>query len=226
MKAMILAAGFGKRMLPLTATCPKPLLRVNGKPLIEYTLERLVDAGFDHLVINHAYLGQQIVDSLGGGQRWNISISYSAEPEPLETAGGIMQALPLLGEQPFVITNGDIWCDFDYSLLNAIGLSPQDALAHLVLVDNPAHNPSGDFSLNEGCVENRGDNMLTYSGIAVIHPQFFQVYDVDGGPLAPALRQAADDGRVSGTWYHGDWQDIGTPERLSALDQLLARGEN
>ncbi|CAA0120628.1 N-acetylmuramate alpha-1-phosphate uridylyltransferase [BD1-7 clade bacterium] len=228
MKVMLLAAGFGKRMMPLTATCPKPLLTVAGKPLIEYSIDRLTDAGFNEFVINHAYLGEQIVHTLGDGSRWGASIAYSAEGEPLETAGGMTHAAGLLGQEPFAVVNGDIWCDFDFRRLVAHKLS---GLVHLVLVANPEHNPEGDFDLdsnglitNAKTKTNAESERLTYSGIAIIDPALFERFGVIDGPLGPLLRQACDAGLVTGELHAGQWQDIGTPERLEALNRAHQQG--
>lgn len=217
MKALILAAGRGERMRPLTESIPKPLLRVGGQCLIEYHLQALVRAGVREIVINHSWLGQQIVDYLGNGQRYAVRIEYSAEGDPpLETAGGIIQALPLLGEAPFILVNGDIWTDYDFSHL------PQalPGKAHLVLVDNPEHHRKGDFALASHILKNNGDK-LTYSGIGVYSPALFAGLPAGVRPLAPLLRAAIDRGEISGERYRGQWWDIGTPERLQQLDTLL-----
>ncbi|RZA08414.1 MAG: nucleotidyltransferase family protein [Proteobacteria bacterium] len=216
MKAMILAAGKGERMRPLTLTTPKPLLAAGGKRLIEYHLLALARAGFAEVVINHAWLGQQIEDYLGDGARYGVAIEYSRETEPLETGGGIRHALPLLGDAPFVVVNGDIWTDYDFSRLRG----PLAGHAHLVLVDNPAHHPEGDFSLVEGQV--RDQPGLTYSGIAVLHPDLFAGHGEPAFKLAPLLRRAMDVGQVTGEHYQGQWIDVGTAQRLTELDRLLA----
>ncbi|MFJ2365738.1 N-acetylmuramate alpha-1-phosphate uridylyltransferase MurU [Pseudomonas sp. NPDC087697] len=219
MKAMILAAGKGERMRPLTLTTPKPLVRVGGVPLIEYHLRALVVAGFTEVVINHAWLGQQIEEYLGDGSRYGLSIQYSPEGEPLETGGGIFRALPLLGDEAFVVVNGDIWTDYDFMALR----QPIAGLAHLVLVDNPDHHPTGDFSLVDGLVRDGqpGTDTLTYSGIAVLHPKLFAAC-VDGAfKLAPLLRDAMARGQVSGERLHGHWVDVGTHERLAEVEQLI-----
>ncbi|KDO00371.1 MULTISPECIES: N-acetylmuramate alpha-1-phosphate uridylyltransferase MurU [Pseudomonas] len=220
MKAMILAAGKGERMRPLTLHTPKPLVPVAGMPLIEYHLRALAAAGFKDVVINHAWLGQQIEDHLGDGSRWGLSIRYSPEGEPLETGGGIFKALPLLGDEPFVLVNGDIWTDYDFKLL------PQapSGLAHLVLVDNPGHHGKGDFRLQHGQVSdgNADADTLTYSGIAVLAPQLFADCQGGGFKLAPLLRQAMAVGQVSGEHYSGHWVDVGTLERLAEVERLLA----
>jgi len=220
MKAMVLAAGRGERMRPLTDCTPKPLLPVAGRPLIEYHIEALVKAGFKELVINHAHLGEQIEAALGNGQRWGIDILYSAEsPAALETGGGIFKALPLLGDAPFVVINGDIWTDYDFSRLCNL----EHKLAHLILVDNPAHNPEGDFLLsNDGsCSEGRGER-LTFSGIGVYQPELFAGCQSEAFPLAPILRSAMAQGRVSGEYYAGKWVDVGTPQRLDELNKMLS----
>ncbi len=217
MKALILAAGRGERMRPLTEYTPKPLLRVGGQCLIEYHLQSLARAGVREIVINHSWLGQQIVDHLGDGQRYGVHITYSAEGEPpLETAGGIIQALPLLGDAPFILVNGDIWTDYDFTKLPQ-ALSDK---AHLVLVDNPDHHREGDFALHSHILKNNGDK-LTYSGIGVYSPALFTGLPAGVRPLAPLLRAAIDRGEISGEWYRGQWWDIGTPERLQQLDNLL-----
>ncbi|MFC4862290.1 N-acetylmuramate alpha-1-phosphate uridylyltransferase MurU [Pseudomonas sp. MAHUQ-62] len=219
MKAMILAAGKGERMRPLTLHTPKPLVRAAGTPLIEFHLNALARAGFQELVINHAWLGQQIEDHLGDGARFGLSIRYSAEGEPLETGGGIFRALPLLGDEPFLIVNGDVWTDFDFSHLH----QPLDGLAHLVLVDNPAHHPHGDFLLENGRVRDAvsGEPSLTYSGIAVIHPRLFEGCQPGAFKLAPLLRQAMTAGQVTGERFSGRWVDVGTHERLAEVERLL-----
>ena len=223
MKAMILAAGRGERMRPLTDRCPKPLLEAGGKPLIVWHIERLRAAGFSELVINHAHLGWMIEEALGDGRRFGVSIRYSAEPAALETAGGIRQALPLLGEPPFLVINGDIFCDADLAALRVAldGPAPRD-LAHLLLVNNPEHNPLGDFALAEGRLAAHGADRLTFSGIGVYDPALFDSVPAgSAAKLAPLLREAMAKGRVSGALHHGQWLDIGTPQRLAALDAAL-----
>ena len=219
MKAMILAAGKGERMRPLTLTTPKPLIRVGGIPLIEYHLRALARAGFTEIVINHAWLGQQIEDHLGDGSRFGVSIRFSPEGEPLETGGGIFRALPLLGDEAFVVVNGDIWTDYDFSALRR----PLKGLAHLVLVDNPEHHPDGDFILADGTVhvgQTPADN-LTYSGIAVLHPRLFDGCTGGAFKLAPLLRAAMAEERVSGEHLKGHWVDVGTHERLAQVETLI-----
>jgi MurNAc alpha-1-phosphate uridylyltransferase len=219
MKAMILAAGKGERLRPLTLHTPKPLVRAGGVPLIEYHLRALKAAGFTDVVINHAWLGQQIEDYLGDGQRLGLNIAYSPEGEPLETGGGIFRALPLLGEEPFLVVNGDIWTDCDFAPLKA----PIKGLAHLVLVDNPLHHPTGDFALVGGEVrDDAGLSRLTYSGIAVLHPQLFAGCSAGGFKLAPLLREAMGKGKVTGEHFTGRSVDVGTHERLAQVEQILA----
>lgn len=221
MKAMILAAGRGNRMRPLTDHTPKPLLEAGGKPLIQHHIERLAAAGIHDLVINHAHLGEQIEARLGDGRIFGVRIRYSPEETALETGGGIHRALPLLGDAPFLVINGDIWCDLDPGALH---LDDWD-LAHLVLVANPSHHPRGDFALSAGRVQTDGPERLTFSGIGVYRPELFTDCHPGAFPLAPLLRAAMRDGRVGGQFHGGQWLDIGTPERLRALDAWLsARG--
>jgi MurNAc alpha-1-phosphate uridylyltransferase len=215
---MILAAGRGERMRPLTDRTPKPLLPVAGKPLIVWHLERLARAGFHEIVINHAHLGAQIEALLDDGDAWGLSIRYSEEPPgALETAGGIANALPLLGEDPFVVVNGDIFCDWDFRRTTT-ALAGDD-LAHLVLTDNPAHNAAGDFALREGRVSGDGTARLTFTGIGIYRPTLFAGIE-RGKPakLAPLLRDAIAAQRVSGELHTGRWVDVGTPKRLAELD--------
>ncbi len=223
MKAMILAAGRGERMRPLTDHTPKPLLKLAGKALIEYHLERLADAGFDEIVINHAWLGQQIEATLKDGASYGIKISYSAEAEALETAGGIIKALPMLGTAPFLLVNGDIWTDYPFSRLRE--KSAMQELAHLVLVDNPPQHPQGDYQLQADrrlfVRENEGEKTLTYSGIAVIHPQMLEGIGEGKLALAPVWEALMPDGRITGEYYSGQWFDIGTVERLQKLEAKL-----
>ncbi|NBA97731.1 N-acetylmuramate alpha-1-phosphate uridylyltransferase MurU [Pseudomonas sp. R5(2019)] len=219
MKAMILAAGKGERMRPLTLHTPKPLVPVAGVPLIEYHLRALAAAGFHDIVINHAWLGQQIEDHLGDGAQFGLSIQYSAEGEPLETGGGIFKALPLLGDEPFLIVNGDVWTDYDFRALR----KPLAGHAHLVLVNNPVHHPAGDFALVDGQVRDDGeDPKLTYSGIAVLDPALFDGAGSGAFKLAPLLRRAMAQGRVTGERFGGRWVDVGTHERLAEVEYLLA----
>jgi MurNAc alpha-1-phosphate uridylyltransferase len=224
MKAMILAAGRGERMRPLSDTTPKPLLCVNGKPLIVWTLERLRQAGIREFVINHAHLGQQIEAALGDGVRFDAKINYSSEEKTgaLETAGGIANALELLGDKPFIAAAGDIYCDFDFGVLAAHGLG--ECLARLILVPNPPHNLKGDFALDGSTIRNQGAVLHTFSGIGLYHPGLFAgVVPGSRCQLAPLLRSAADAGKASGELHRGVWHDIGTPERLASLDRELTR---
>jgi MurNAc alpha-1-phosphate uridylyltransferase len=218
MKAMILAAGRGERMRPLTDHTPKPLLPVAGKPLIEYHIERLAAAGINELVINHAHLGAKIEAYLQDGHRWGVSIHYSPETAALETGGGIFNALPLLGEEPFLVVNGDIWCDFKFSSMHLA----EGQLAHLVMVNNPAHHPQGDFVLSNGQLLEGATDRLTFSGIGVYHPELFSGSHAGAFPLAPLLRKAMQKHRVSGEIHHGVWIDVGTLERLLELERVLA----
>ena len=219
MKAMILAAGRGERMRPLTDHTPKPLLIAGGKPLIQHHIERLAAAGIRELVINHAHLGAQIEAALGNGSGFGVEIRYSPEEQALETGGGIFRALPLLGPEPFLVVNGDVWTDVDLAGL-AIGAGD---LAYLVLVDNPFHNPKGDFVLIDDRVQSEGAPRLTFSGIGLYRPELFDSQTPGAFPLAPLLRQAMAAGRVGGQRHDGHWFDIGTPERLAALDAWLNR---
>jgi MurNAc alpha-1-phosphate uridylyltransferase len=223
MKAMILAAGRGVRLRPLTDTRPKALLAVGGKPLIVRHLENLARAGFTEAVINHAHLGAMIESELGDGSRFGLGIHYSPERDALETAGGIAFALPLLGSEPFLVVNADVYSDFDFTELYGFPLG--NRLAHLVLVDNPMQHPRGDFSLESGSVRESGNAMLTFSGIGVYAPHLFGgIPSGAKAPLAPLLRKAMGAGRVSGEHYRGRWHDIGTAERLHALDAELRGG--
>jgi MurNAc alpha-1-phosphate uridylyltransferase len=222
MKAMILAAGRGERMRPLTDTCPKPLLPAGGKPLVAWHLEALAAAGFTEVVINHAHLGERIEAELGDGAGFGLAIAYSPEPPgALETAGGIRHALPLLGDAPFLALNGDIWCDWDLRRAHRIELG--ERLAHIVLVDNPPHHPEGDFSLAGDLAGNAATNRLTFAGIGIYAPAFFAgVADNVPHKLRYPLRAAADASRLGGEHHRGRWEDIGTPERLHALDLELS----
>ena len=206
-------------MRPLTDHIPKPLLKVGGKSLIVWHLERLAKAGFKEVVINHAHLGEQIEQVLGDGSVWGLTIQYSPETIALETAGGIANALPLLGDAPFLVVNGDVFTEIDFGALQLV--SPN--LAHLVMVDNPPQHPDGDFVVDSGKVTNQGNHKLTFSGVGIYHPSLF--VDVEQGQaakLAPLLRLAMAKGLVTGEHYQGDWHDIGTPERLSFLDKQLS----
>jgi MurNAc alpha-1-phosphate uridylyltransferase len=218
MRAMILAAGLGTRMGALTDNTPKALLRVAGKPLLQFHLEALARSGFREVVVNHGRMGAQIEAMFGSGETFGLTIHYSAEgEEPLETAGGIRRALSLLGGGPFLVVNADVWTDFDFASLS----SQVPAAAHMVLVPNPAHHAAGDFGLGGTQVVDSGTHLLTYSGIGVFHPRFFQRLEEGWAPLAPLLRQAIGQGTVTGECYAGQWFDVGTPERLDRIDQLL-----
>lgn len=205
-------------MRPLTDQTPKPLLEAGGKPLVAWLIERLARAHFTDMVINVAHLGDRIEAALGDGSRWGVTIRYSREIEALETAGGIATALPLLGTDPFIVVNGDLFTEFDFTTLEA----PRDTLAHLVLIDNPPHHPSGDFALHDGLVTNDGAVRHTFSGIGVYQPALFA--GIEAGTkcqLASVLRPAIDGGRVSGEHFRGRWLDVGTPDRLAELDRAL-----
>ncbi|ADP14212.1 nucleotidyl transferase family protein [Achromobacter xylosoxidans A8] len=223
MRAMILAAGRGERMRPLTDRLPKPLLAVGGQPLIVWHLRRLAAAGIRDVVINHAWLGHEIERALGDGAAHGVRIRYSAEATALETAGGIAQALPLLGGEPFLVVNGDVWCDWDPAAANDLASVLPDGGAWLLLSDNPPQHPAGDFRLEaDGSVHAQGEPRLTFAGIGVYHPSLFA--DVPRGaaaPLAPLLRQAMARGLVRGARHAGKWTDVGTPQRLADLDAEL-----
>jgi len=218
MKAMILAAGRGERLRPLTDSLPKPLLEVQGKPLIVHHLEALCAAGFTEVVINLNWLGDQISDLLGSGGDFGLAIEYSRESEALETAGGILQALPLLGER-FVVVNADIFTDYDFSRL-----LESDSLAHLILVDNPQHHPQGDFSLDRSIIGSDDSPRYTFSGISQYHRDFFAGLLAGRQALAPLLYAAADRQLVTGELFRGAWTDIGTLERLQALNHQASPG--
>ena len=220
MKAMLLAAGRGERLRPLTDRVPKALVPVAGKPLLAWHLERLAAAGCREAVINVSHLAGQIVDYVGDGARFGLHVAYSRETEPLETAGGIAQALPLLGTAPFLLVNADIYCEvaFRPPLAHSLG----ERLAHIIMVANPPHRPQGDFSLNAGAVGNDGAPRYTYAGVAVMSPRLVEpVQRGNKAPLAPLLRRAADERRLSGEVFGGLWQDVGTVERLAELEALL-----
>jgi MurNAc alpha-1-phosphate uridylyltransferase len=220
MKAIILAAGRGERMMPLTKNTPKPLLNAKGKPLIEHSISALKKAGITNIVINTAYLGEQIQTHLGNGKKFGVRLQYSTEQYALETAGGIIQALPLLDDQPFIAINSDILCDYDLSLLTL----PPNSLAHLVLVDNPKHHPNGDFFIGTGQkITFHKNNCLTFSGIGIYHPNFFKNYIHIQGALAlySLFKEAIDSQQLTGEQYSGYWQDIGTPKRLELINQQI-----
>ncbi len=224
-RAMILAAGRGERMRPLTDHTPKPLLPVGGKPLIVWHIERLRAAGFTELVINHAHLGHRLEEALGDGAAFGVNIAWSPEASALETAGGIRHALPLLGDAAFVVVNGDVFCDADFGALRAAaqGLDADGPLAHLLLVDNPAHHPEGDFRLApDGHIHADGKPRLTFSGLGAYHPALFAgLPDNSPAKLAPLLRGAMAAGKVRGQRHTGRWIDVGTPQRLAELDREL-----
>ncbi len=225
--AMLLAAGRGERMRPLTDHTPKPLLEVAGQSLIERHISKLADAGFERIIINHAHLGEQIVSAIGNGSRWRVAISYSHEHQALETAGGIANALSLIGSEAFAVANCDVYSEYDYhGLKSAAERLVQDhrRVAHLVLVDNPAHNPMGDFALDKGIVIPADKGKLTFSGLAAYHRSLFaSVSPGEKKPLAPLLVAEMLAGRVTGEHYRGIWTDVGTPERLKALNDYLSR---
>jgi MurNAc alpha-1-phosphate uridylyltransferase len=220
---MVLAAGRGERMRPLTDREPKPLLRVAGKRLIEYHLERLAAGGFREVIINTAWLGELIEQALGDGARYGLSITYSHErPEALETGGGIFNALPLLGPAPFLLVNGDVWADIDFGALRRD--PPVGALAHLVLVQNPPQHARGDFRLERGLISEGEGLRHTYSGVGIYRKEFFAGCAPGKFPLLPLLRRAIAQGALSGELHAGRWFDVGTVERLAALDGELSRG--
>jgi MurNAc alpha-1-phosphate uridylyltransferase len=221
MRAMILAAGRGERLRPLTDSIPKALVAAGGKPLIAWHLERLAASGCREAVINVSHLAGQIVERIGEGARFGLRIAYSREAEPLETAGGIAQAAPLLGEAPFLLVNADVYCEIDFRRLRGLDLGGR--LAHLVLVPNPAHRAGGDFTLEQGMVGNGSGARYTYAGIAVMSPALVAgVKPGEKAPLAPLLRAAADRGLIGGELHRGVWQDVGTQERLAELEAYLA----
>jgi len=222
MKVIILSAGRGERLRPLTDITPKPLLAAGQYRLIEYTINALVKAGFNDIVINTAHLAEQFPLLLGDGDAYNASITYSVEQQGgLETAGGIINALPLLGDEPFLVVNGDIWTDYPFERLSEFKLMA-DTLGHLVFVNNPEHHPEGDFSLSSDLVTVDGDNKVTYSGIAIYHPEFFADYNVQRLALKPLLLDAIDKKQLTGEHYLGQWSDIGTVERLGQLTEQLS----
>jgi len=226
MKAIILSAGRGERLRPLTDKTPKPLLKAGKFRLIEYTLQSLVKAGFDDIIINTAHLAEQFPAVLGDGHHYDAKITYSSEQEGgLETAGGIINALPLLGEEPFLVVNGDIWTDYPFAQLHQLSLNNQ-YLGHLVLVKNPDHNPQGDFALSSGLIKQDTAIKYTYSGIAVYHPALFSGLEVQRLPLKPLLLNAINKGQLRGERYHGQWSDIGTIERLQQLAKQLNEAQS
>ena len=221
MKAMILAAGRGERLRPLTDAVPKALLEAGGKPLIAWHLERLAASGCREAVINVSHLAERIVERIGDGARYGLRIAYSREPQPLETAGGLAQARALLGDEPFLLVNSDVYCEVEFEKL--LGHSLADRLGHLVLVPNPPHRPAGDFTLDHGLIGNGAGPRYTYAGVAVMSPALFaQVKPGERAPLAPLLRAAAERRLLSGEPYAGLWQDVGSAERLAELRARLA----
>lgn len=235
MRAMILAAGLGTRMRPLTDHCPKPMLKVKNKPLIEYQIERLAKAGVHDIVINHAYLGDQIEEYVGDGRRWQVKVQYSAEPlnQPLETGGGIFKALPKVSPdgEPFLVVNGDIWIDLDYDQLlsdwseqqqTRLSGNQDNELIYLVMVNNPDHHPDGDFALTEeGLLKETGEKQYTFSGVSILNPELFNGCSEGAFKLAPLLRQAMKQNKGRGQHYPGYWLDVGTPQRLNELEQHI-----
>lgn len=217
MKAMILCAGRGERMRPLTDVLPKPLLEVHEKPLVVWHLEKLVKAGFKEIIINIAHLGYKIPDALGDGSKWGVNIIYSDEQESgaLESAGGIVKALPLLGDETFLVVNGDVFCDYEFDTNFNLGIN----LAHLILVQNPEHNPNGDFGLKNACVLNEDKIQYTFSGIGYYNPKLFKDLDVEKSALAPLLRAEIKNKNISGELFSGIWHDIGTPQRLKEINE-------
>jgi MurNAc alpha-1-phosphate uridylyltransferase len=221
---MLLAAGVGERMRPLTNHTPKPLLEVGGVPLIEHHIRRLAAIGLHELVINVSHLGQQIMDYCGDGQRWGVSIAYSPESVPLETAGGIIKVLKLLGDNPFMVVNGDVWTDYPFERLLRRELHTDKNEAHLVFVDNPTQHPLGDFSMDtSGAVGLKEPNAMgyTYAGVGLYSPRFFSGHPQGKLALRPLLNRAIKAGSVSGEYYAGEWVDVGTPERLKTLDETI-----
>lgn len=222
MRAMILAAGRGNRMRPLTDNQPKPLLPVAGKPLLAYHLEKLAEAGVNEVVINHAWHGEKIESFVGDGSQWGLQISLSAEPEGgLETAGGIIKALPLLGDDPFWVINGDIWTDWNYQDLPTH--LEDEQLAHLIMVDNPVHHPDGDFGLENGRLINRGPESKTFSGIGLYRKELLAPYPQGKQVLKTFFDAAIEQKQLAGTFWDSLWTDVGTPERLHQLNQQLEK---
>lgn len=216
MKAMILAAGRGERMRPLSDKTPKPLLKVHGKSLIVWHIERLASLGFSEIVINIDHLGDMIEKSLGDGSKWGVNLIYSDERQSgaLESAGGIINALPLIESETFLVVNSDIWSDYEFET----GFDLRDDLAHLILVPNPKHNPDGDFALYKNRVSNDTKRRFTFSGIGYYSAKLFEGLQNQKMPLAPLLREAVEKGKVGGSLYDGRWYDIGTPQRLKEIN--------
>ena len=227
MKAMILAAGRGERLRPLTDTTPKPLIPIAGKSLIEYHLLKLAAAGITEIVVNTAWLAEKIHLQLGNGSAYGVSISYSDEGTALETAGGIINALPLLGDDPFLVINGDIYCEYSFTAItDTSACLADDKLAHLVLVRNPDHNSAGDFAIDDGLIKNSGQHMYTFSGIGIYRPAFFNGQKPGPLPLAPIIREKCEQDLVSGELYIGAWTDAGTIERIQQLENQLQAQHN
>lgn len=218
MKAMILAAGRGERLRPLTDKVPKPLVKINNKPLIQYHIEKLVDIGVQDIVINIAWLGDHIIHALGFGEQWGVRLHYSRETVALETGGGIKQALPLLGDEPFLVINGDVFID----VLPSLPVLKKEQQAYVWLVDNPSHNAKGDFCLIHDKVKTSGNNRLTFSGIGLYSPSFFSQCEERSFPLGPLLRKKMEQGTVFGEHMTTFWCDVGTIERLTELEKRLA----
>lgn len=227
MKAMILAAGLGNRMRPLTLYKPKPLLEVGGKALIVWHIEKLKNIGVTEIIINSAWLADVLINALGDGSQFGVNILWTREEQGLETAGGIINALPLLGGEPFILINGDVWTTMDFTTLLSVEL--EDDLAHLIFVPNPEQHPKGDFTLLDGRAftfdQNQQGENLTYSGVAVIAPKMFDGLENGKRPLAPLLKQAMLDQKVAAAKMQGAWVDVGTPERLSRLDLQIRQGK-
>jgi MurNAc alpha-1-phosphate uridylyltransferase len=232
MKAMILAAGLGNRMRPLTDHLPKPLLPVDGKPLIEFHLENIARAGITEVIINLAYLGEKIRAHLRDGSRFGLDIQYSDEPEPLETGGAILHALPTLGDEPFLLVNGDVWCDLEFAqfIQSSQILTTKNLQGHLLLVPNPEFHPLGDFALDESGliiedVEKQRPNRFTFGGISLLNPRLIAQYPDrrQKFPLVEVLRLAISNQQLAGQVFRGHWSDVGTPERLHELQEHLQR---
>ena len=226
-QAMVLAAGRGERMRPLTDHTPKPLLPVQGRALLDWHIAALLRDGVAQVLVNTAWLGDRLHEALGDGSALGVNIVWSDEGEPLETAGGIVQALPLLGHEPFLLVNGDIWLRYDFTRLRDRVLG--DRLAHLLLVDNPPQHPAGDFAFERAAdsalIQPQGEEKYTFAGISLMSPHLFDGLSPGKAPLAPLLRQAIAAGRVSGEYHPGPWVDVGTPERLQALDDAIRAGQ-
>ena len=222
MKAMILAAGLGNRMRPLTLYTPKPLLEVGGKPLIVWHIEKLKNIGVTEIIINSAWLADKLIGALGDGSKFGVRILWTREDEGLETAGGIINALPLLGDKPFILVNGDVWTPFNLATLVEKDLGEQ--LAYLLLTDKAEHNPTGDFALVDGQVMVDGAPKYTFAGLSVMSPRLLDSVTVgETKPLAPLLKQAMNDGKVTGALLNDEWVDVGTLERLEKLNQALTQ---